>query len=177
MWRRKSSRLREAHRAQVSISDNPSQGDGSAPNARPAFAPGDLATKRAQPLPSLGDAERRAALARTIEREVLPRVLISLALPSRAAPLPDVSSPEPQPREVAEFARLLVAHENLGAIAFVQAIRQRGAPSESVCVQLLAPAARALGELWEQDQCSLRQLNLGFRRLLSLLQQVRRSHH
>lgn len=136
----------------------------------------DLPDRRSDNLP-LSDLERRVLLARTIEREVLPRLLMSFVPPSRVSRSPTSTEPSLQPNEVTEFARLLLDHDSPVASGFVQMIRRRGASQECICVGLLAPAARTLGELWERDECSLQQLHAAFRRLLSVLREVRSGHH
>ena len=48
-------------------------------------------------------------------------------------------------------------------------MRQRGATLDLVCLELLAPAARELGRLWEQDECDFMQVTLALCRLHQLL--------
>jgi hypothetical protein len=135
---------------------------------RPRAAPQNR-TRREQPRV---EAERRAGLVNTIEGEIIPRLLMSVAALNRGGVSFNANQPTAEAGDVMELARLLLAHEPAVAAAFVEIIRQRGTPPERICVDLLAPTARRLGELWEQDACDFAQLTAGLRRLQSLLRQV-----
>jgi methanogenic corrinoid protein MtbC1 len=104
------------------------------------------------------DPERMARLMRTIEGEIVPRLIMSRRL--KAAPVkPTVIYTELLDElDVKEFVRLLLAHEPGVASAYVDTVRQRGATLEAVCLDLLAPAARELGLLWEEDECDFMQV-------------------
>jgi hypothetical protein len=104
---------------------------------------------------------------RTIEGEIVPRLLMS-----RAA----VGSSSPS-AEVAELARLLLVHEGEIASQFVHMLRQHGAPLERICLDLLAPAARRLGELWARDACDFAELTTGLTRLHAVLREVSAGQH
>ena len=116
--------------------------------------------------------ERRASLARLIESEILPRLLLS----ARIAP-PVQKPQDPGPQEVAEFVQLLLGEDQLAAAAFVQGVRRRGVKPEYISLRLLAPAARLLGELWENNHCSLKQLNGGLARVMSMLRNLGNGSH
>jgi len=116
-----------------------------------------------------GGAEHLARLERTIEAEIIPRLmLVHSAAPTRVAA---EAGPAwvPQPEVVREFARLVLAHEGDVALAFVDEVRAQGASLESVCLGLLAPAARYLGELWAQDRCDFTEVTIGLCRLQQVL--------
>jgi hypothetical protein len=117
-----------------------------------------------------GEAEGFDGLEGTIEGEIVPRLLISLAASRRAAAALTAGAPEPS--DVAELARLLLAHEPAIASAFIDMIRQRGTPREHICAQLLAPVARHLGQMCEQHGCDYAQLLVGLSRLHALLREV-----
>ena len=118
------------------------------------------------------DRQRLAGLIRTIEGEIVPRLLMS----QRAQALQAPPRPEPEAAtgaaDVAELVRLLIAHGPAEAGAFVTAIRRRGTPLNRICLDLLAPAARHLGAMWEQERCSFTELSYALGGLHSLLQDV-----
>jgi hypothetical protein len=122
--------------------------------------------------PSTLDEERMRALARVIEAEIVPRLLVSLAASNHARASSGYPNPLPGSEDVDELARLLLAHECEVACAFVQILRQRGTPAERICLDLLAPVARRLGKLWEQDVCDFKEFTLGLERLHRVLQEV-----
>jgi methanogenic corrinoid protein MtbC1 len=76
---------------------------------------------------------------------------------------------DPTDLEVTELVRLLMAHDSSVASAYVDALRQRGVQPPAVCLKLLAPAARRLGSLWDEDLCSFTQVTLGLCRLHQVL--------
>lgn len=89
-----------------------------------------------------------AVLARTIEAEVIPRLLLANEHPSGDM-TPDKSTPTAE--DVVEFVRLVLSHDPSVGAAFIETIRARGASLEAVFLQLFAPSARYLGELWKSD--------------------------
>jgi len=110
--------------------------------------------------------DRFARLIRTIEGEIVPRLLVSVADSlTTAGEGPDLHA-------VAELARLLLLREDIGATDIIRSIPQRG-PHDWGCLELIAPAARRLRELWEQDECDLDQLLVGLSRLESVIREVR----
>jgi methanogenic corrinoid protein MtbC1 len=113
-----------------------------------------------------------ARLVRTIEGEIVPR----LVLARRVASVPPAVQAEngrvPDEVDVRELVRLLLAHDVGVASAYVETVRQRGASLESVCLRLLAPAARELGLLWEEDECDFMQVTVGLCRLHHLLREL-----
>jgi hypothetical protein len=104
---------------------------------------------------------------RVIEGEIVPRLLMSRAAVASSAPSADV----------AELARLLLVHEGEIASEFVHMLRQHGAQPERICLELLAPAARQLGELWAQDACDFAALTTGLSRLHAVLREVSAGRH
>lgn len=112
-------------------------------------------------------------LIRTIEGDIVPRLLVALAGKMRtsgeAAAQPAKAA---EPDSVAEFARLLLRPEAAGAAAFVRQIYPRGTPVDRICLGLMAPAARRLGELWEHEECDFEQFIAGLGRIESLLREV-----
>jgi hypothetical protein len=113
-----------------------------------------------------------ARLTRTIEGEIVPRLLMSLTMAKRAAQSHESVGNRPTTDEIAEFARLLLAHEHGVANAYVQIMRHRGTALDCICTELLAPAAWRLGELWERDQCGFAELITGLTRLASVVREV-----
>lgn len=115
---------------------------------------------------------RMARLVRTIEGEIVPR----LVLARRAAgSFETVKTPEcrsPDSADIRELVRLLLAHDAGVASAYVEGLRQRGATHEIICLQLLAPAARELGLMWEQDECDFMQVTVGLCRLHQVLREL-----
>lgn len=117
-------------------------------------------------------AERMARLVRTIEGEIVPRLV--MARRGVRVPLPAGShvGKAPDEADVRELVRLLLTHDVGVASAYVDTVRQRGASLEAVCLRLLAPAAREFGLLWEEDECDFMQVTVGLCRLHHLLRDL-----
>lgn len=115
--------------------------------------------------------QRKARLLKTVESEIIPR----LVLAGRAA-RQDVESSafsaRPTDEDVIELARLLLLHDASVALAFVDAMRQRGMGLEVICLELLAPAARHLGLLWDDDRVTFMQVTVGLCRLHGVLREI-----
>lgn len=116
--------------------------------------------------------ERMARLVRTIEGEIVPRLVMARRVIRVPAPAGAVTGKAPDDADVRELVRLLLAHDVPVASAYVDTVRQRGATLEGVCLRLLAPAARELGLLWEEDECDFMQVTVGLCRLHHLLREL-----
>jgi methanogenic corrinoid protein MtbC1 len=115
---------------------------------------------------------RMARLVRTIEGEIVPRLVLARRVVRSPAATINSATRAPDEVDVRELVRLLLAHDVGVASAYVETVRQRGASLESVCLGLLAPAARELGLLWEEDQCDFMQVTVGLCRLHHLLREL-----
>ena len=108
-------------------------------------------------------------LTRTIETEIIPRLMLSHRLGqghSLAAPkkLKAVGHDD-----VVEFARLVVMHDVTVAEAYIQVFREQGISLENIFMQLMAPAAKHLGDLWLSDHCSFTDVTVGLSRIYQLV--------
>ncbi len=128
-------------------------------------------TGGAEAIPSESQA-KRARLVRTIESEIVPRLVLTRRVNRGQEPAPTPQSQAPDCSDVSELVRLLMAHDVSVASAYVEAVRQRGASLEAVCLELLAPAARQFGMLWEHDECDFMQVTVGLCRLHQLLREL-----
>jgi len=114
---------------------------------------------------------RLAGLIRTIESEVIPRlVLAHRGAPGAAAP--PASDGEIHPDDVAEFCDLVLRDDLDALLHYVQVARNRGVPLERVYLDLLSPVARRLGDLWLADECDFTTVTLGLWRLHQVLHEL-----
>jgi len=121
------------------------------------------------PAPLHGAARRLASLEKAIDAEVIPR----LVLARRTAPAEDASGGfEIGPDDVTAFALTVLERDAAEAMARIDALRERGASLEAIFLQLLAPAARCLGDLWNDDLCDFTQVTVGSWRLQQLLREL-----
>ena len=105
---------------------------------------------------------------RTIESEVIPRLLL----------IHGVSPSEPRARsgvtvtDVELLASHLLARSDEYIDGFVAEIEARGIDLETLLLDLLAPTARLLGVMWEQDLCDFTDVTIALARLQRLLRSL-----
>jgi MerR family transcriptional regulator, light-induced transcriptional regulator len=116
--------------------------------------------------------QRLARLAGAIEREVVPRLILARRAAPIGPPGPSREAWTPSAEDVTEFAGLVLAHEVVVASSYVEAARARGASAEALYLELLAPAARHLGELWTADLCDFTEVTVGLCRLHQVLREL-----
>lgn len=127
----------------------------------------------AEPIQPGFDASSRKlmGLVKAIEGEIVPRLVLSRRAARRAAGAHRAEDTTPDDDNVTELAMMLLKHDASVARAYVESIRDVGAPLGAIYLNLLAPAARRLGELWHEDRCTFVEVTLG----LCSLHQVLRS--
>ena len=148
---------------------------GIAPQARLEEA--DRAFSKGDPHPAApvtprdGPEQRRPPLLRTIEVEIVPRLLLA----SRAAESGSGAGAEGSlldAETVADFVELILANDMVVASAYFEAIRARGVSLEVLYLHLLTPAARRLGELWSADLCDFTDVTVALGRLQQVLREL-----
>ena len=116
---------------------------------------------------TLGAAKARVArLARTLETEVIPRLVQHHREPDA---VPRVF---PTEAEVEALVAALVDDSDPRVAHLLHAVQSRGVDVGTVYGELLAPAARRLGALWEQDQTDFATVTVGLGRLQRALRQL-----
>jgi methanogenic corrinoid protein MtbC1 len=109
-------------------------------------------------------------LASTIESEIVPRLLMAHALPPGRTDQRE--SALPTPTDVAEFTRLILKHDVEVAVTYVNVIRGRGCALENILLDLMAPSARTLGDLWNADLSDFGEVTVAIGRLQDVLHRV-----
>jgi len=71
--------------------------------------------------------------------------------------------------EIAEFGALAMKSDEASVSAYFEKLRALGHSLDSLFLDLLAPTARRLGELWEEDACDFIDVTLGLARLQEVL--------
>lgn len=111
-------------------------------------------------------------LIRAIEDEVIPRLVLS----GRAArPMVNQGAAQQPPLVgdcIAEFVALLIKGETEVACRYIDHVQVRGVSREAIYLELMAPAARVLGRMWEEDLCSFSEVTLALCRLHEILREL-----
>ena len=115
--------------------------------------------------------ERMSRLVKTLEAEVIPRLVEAhRAMPlSNAVPLV-CSCPPPTADDVESFVQIVLRRDDLPITSCIQGLRDKGMSIEVLYLQLLAPAARHLGYMWTEDICDFTDVTIALGRLQHLLQ-------
>lgn len=104
-------------------------------------------------------------LMRVIEGEIVPRLVSALqSSPAQGSDLSELSV-----AEVEEFAKLVAAQDVSIATAYINALLNRGVSLEHIYLNLLAPAARLLGDWWKTDSRDFSEVTSGLCRMHQLL--------
>lgn len=111
-----------------------------------------------------------ATIARTIQFEIVPRLLMATR-GNELAPDTEPADDTISAAEVDEFIQAIMFRDVQVAMVQVRSLRERGLPAATIFLDLLAPTARQLGDLWLRDQCSFADVTIGLVRL----QQIMRS--
>jgi methanogenic corrinoid protein MtbC1 len=116
----------------------------------------------------LRSANRESDLLTTIREQIIPQLVLSHCADSLVANECDAPRLPPTSEEVSAFARLAVAQDVASALGFVEGLVREGLSLESVLLDLVAPAARLLGDEWAMDEIGFTEVTVG----LSTLQHV-----
>lgn len=109
-----------------------------------------------------------ATIARTIQFEIVPRLLMATRTNAVAEPEAPVSDTVSR-AEVDDFIQKVMFQDIQVAMAQINGLRARGIVSATIFLDLLAPTARQLGDLWLRDQCSFADVTIGLVRLQQIM--------
>jgi MerR family transcriptional regulator, light-induced transcriptional regulator len=113
---------------------------------------------------------RAEVVAHVIADEVIPRLL---AAHRHDVVDPALTAPDHvSPAESATFAPLAIELEAGALLDHVEVFLRRGVSTDTVFVELLAPAARQLGALWDDDLCDFVDVTMGLWRLQEIVREL-----
>jgi MerR family transcriptional regulator, light-induced transcriptional regulator len=113
---------------------------------------------------------RGPVLGRSMELELIPRLLAHAAGSDRGAR----SNQTISPGEVDLFVEACLSHDEARCPAIISALVQSGVPLERICLDLLTPAARKLGVMWEEDEADFLEVTLGLGRMQRVVRDLGR---
>jgi methanogenic corrinoid protein MtbC1 len=105
-----------------------------------------------------------------IESEIIPRLLMAH---NSGTSRSDARNGRPiDPEDASRFAMLPLRLEAASLLEEVDGFIAEGASVEIICLDLLAPAARKLGEMWESDECDFIDVTMGLWRLQEVMREI-----
>ncbi len=113
---------------------------------------------------------RELGLAHTIEAEIIPRLMLAHQNEAPEIARHRRSQSHIDPKDIQLFSKIICEAALREAREFVTAMRDRHVPVETILLDLLAPTAKLLGEMWEEDDVDFAQVTIA----LCCLQQVLR---
>ncbi len=111
-------------------------------------------------------------LNRTIATELVPQLLLSNRTDSPPPEALNAIGRQLSDEEVEAFVALVRGHDEAKVDQFVRGLVEEGRTPESVYLDLLAPAARRLGVLWEDDRCDFMEVTIGVGRMQRVLRSL-----
>jgi methanogenic corrinoid protein MtbC1 len=108
-------------------------------------------------------------LMQTIEANVIPRLLMAHSGHAQASTAPVMNIRLDDQTRVEELSRLVLQDDASRAAQFVQELYEQGVPLDEIYMRLLAPVARRLGTMWEEDRASFTQVTTGMWRIKQLV--------
>ena len=104
-------------------------------------------------------------LVSTIEGEIIPRLMMVHKAKSEETSPNGELPPAITREDVEEFAQIVVVQDDHVINSYIEAIRARGVAVEVIFLELLAPTARHLGDLWVDDRTSFAEVTMGLGRI------------
>jgi methanogenic corrinoid protein MtbC1 len=108
------------------------------------------------------------SVVRTIKTQIIPKLVLAL----RSTPKAPEPAKQESPDVIARFAALILGDNDHAAFVFVKETMAQGMSVESVFLDLLAPTAQHLGELWESDATDFASVTLGVGRLQLIMREL-----
>jgi methanogenic corrinoid protein MtbC1 len=142
------------------------------PTLPPPILLSDFAMRDARRAPPGAAQELQHLLARAVADEVVPRLVAAQRAAATADAAPYEAGTTAGPEDVVALVALIVTSDVPTALAFVETLRARGATLDRLYLDLLAPAARRLGQLWAEDLCSFADVTMGLARLQHVVREL-----
>ena len=108
--------------------------------------------------------ECKRSLTEAIETQIIPRLVqahrVSLPEADTAALGPGIS-----PKQLATFVALSKSSQASETTQFIDELLHQGVTTDRIFLDLIAPAARQLGQMWDQDLCDFTEVTCGLVRM------------
>ena len=118
--------------------------------------------------PPRAAAERSLAL--LIEGQIIPRLMLAHGVEADPAPFGRIGQIDQD--DVDTLVPLALACDAGDVLAQVEQVIARGLSFDAIMVELLAPTARRLGTMWEEDRCDFLEVTMGLWRLQEVVREL-----
>ena len=118
--------------------------------------------------------ELEGPLVEAVENVVIPRLQLYLGAEGAAAIERLLEGQTPDSAFISSFGQLIISADSRDAFRFVEMLVERGVTTEAILLNLMAPVARTMGEMWEVDLCNFVDVTVGLTRIQQMMRQVRR---
>jgi methanogenic corrinoid protein MtbC1 len=108
------------------------------------------------------------ALARLIEGEIIPRLLLAHQSAEQAEARTAIEGGV-GPDDVVDFAHLVLAEDLSVLVQKIEGLIGRGVDVDALYFDLFSPTAKLLGSMWEEDFCTFNDVTVGLCRLQQLV--------
>ena len=107
----------------------------------------------------------QASLMQILESQIIPSLLAANEFTEPFYSTDGARTALPTESEISSFAELCTGLDEEAPNLFVQGLMAEGLSSEAIFLHLLAPAARHLGYLWDEDLCDFSKVTIGLLRM------------
>ncbi len=107
-----------------------------------------------------------------VEREIIPRLIVAHNCDEPAGAAPCGIAAHVSAGEAADFAPLALDHDACALLDRVEVFLDRGVSVDNIFVELLAPAARHLGVMWEEDDADFVAVTMALWRLQEIVREL-----
>jgi methanogenic corrinoid protein MtbC1 len=111
-------------------------------------------------------------LEHVVEGEIIPRLMLMNRIAQREKAGAEAIGAHEFSEHVDEFTVLVLKQQSEIAAAYIEVLITQGASLDSLLLNLLAPVARRLGEMWEADTIDFVEVTIGVSRLQQLLHKL-----
>ncbi|MDZ7631656.1 MAG: cobalamin-dependent protein [Gemmatimonadaceae bacterium] len=109
-----------------------------------------------------------------MELELIPRLLAHALKHDAPAAWPTQPTRAVAVEDVDRFVQACLSHDEERCPALIADFIDAGVPLERLCLDLLTPAARILGEKWEEDEVDFLEVTLGLGRMQRMVRDLGR---
>ncbi len=114
--------------------------------------------------------ERMRLLVSTVEAQIIPRLVIAhRSAAVSGAVIPEGGSPRQRTDEVEACVQLLLDPGAGPIVGYAEELIASGVALDAIYLEIFAPAARRLGDMWDHDECTFTDVTIALGRLQQTL--------